>query len=335
MKALVVETPGVARVKEVPYPQPGAGEVTIKVERTGICGTDIHIYHGEFAPKFPIIPGHEFSGVVHEIGEQVTEFKVGDRVTVDPSIFCGGCLYCLTQRGNHCSNWGAIGVTVDGGMAEFVKSPAQNVIKLADHVSFEEGAFIEPVACVVHGLNRLQMEYGSRVLIYGGGAMGQQLVQCLIKAGASEIVVVDISEEKLALALKFGASKGVHSRDAEKLLATPAYAEGFDVVVDATGIASVIQQAITHLGPAGKYLQFGVASEKSVIQLSPYDLYRRDWTFIGSMAINHTFVPASRWITEGRIDVKPLVSKLISLEEAVSFLEGPRDPDLFKVQIRL
>src|SRR5690554_4303784 len=123
MKALVIEEPGKAVIKEVPYPKPGHGEVTVKVKQVGICGTDIHIYKGEFLSPYPIIPGHEFSGDIHELGEGVPNLQVGQRVAVDPSLFCGKCAYCKTNRGNHCENWGALGNTVDGSMAEYVKVP--------------------------------------------------------------------------------------------------------------------------------------------------------------------------------------------------------------------
>lgn len=129
MKALVIEEPNKAVVKDVPYPKPGKHEVTIKVENVGICGTDIHIFKGEFLSPYPIIPGHEFSGVIDEVGEDVTSWKVGDRVTADPSLFCGECVFCLTNRGNQCENWGALGNTIDGSMAEYVKVPSRNVVK--------------------------------------------------------------------------------------------------------------------------------------------------------------------------------------------------------------
>lgn len=335
MKALVIDKPFTAVIKEVPYPKPGPRDVTIKVEKVGICGTDIHIFKGEFLSPYPIIPGHEFSGVVYEVGDQVKSLKVGDRVTADPSLFCGECQFCLTHRGNQCENWGALGNTVEGTMAEYVKVPAGNVVKIPDTMSFGEAAFIEPMACVVHGMNRLQLQVGDRVLLFGAGAMGQQLVQSLKMAGASELVVVDVSEAKLTKALNSGATKGVLSKDIEKELSLDNYPFGFDVVVDATGIPQVIEQAFNYMGRAAKYLQFGVTPENSTIKLDPFKLYNKDWTILGSMAINHTFLPAFNWIKAGRVQLHDLISKEISLEETIDFLKGPRDPNLFKVQIKL
>jgi 2-desacetyl-2-hydroxyethyl bacteriochlorophyllide A dehydrogenase len=335
MKALVIEKPFTAVIKEVPYPEPGADEVTIKVENVGICGTDVHIFKGEFLSPYPIIPGHEFSGTIHEVGANVTKFKEGDRVTADPSLFCGECEFCLTNRGNQCENWGALGNTVNGSMAEYVKIPAKNVIKIPDTMSFPEAAFIEPMACVVHGMNRLQLQVGDRVLLFGAGAMGQQLIQSVKMAGASEIVVVDVSQGKLNMALEWGATKGVLSQNVETELSKGTYPHGFDIVIDATGIPAVIEQAFDYLGPAAKYLQFGVTPEDAKVTVNPFKLYNKDWTLIGSMAINHTFIPAYQWVKEGRVKLNHLISRELSLEEAIDFLKGPRNPDLLKVQIKL
>lgn len=335
MKALVIEGPRKAVIKEVPYPAPKRGEVTIQVKVVGICGTDFHIFEGEFISPYPLIPGHEFSGIIHEVGEGVREFQPGDRVSADPSLFCGTCQFCLTHRGNQCENWEALGNTVNGCMAEFVSVPAGNVVKLPDTMSFEQGAFIEPMACVVHGMNRLQLQVGNRVLLFGAGAMGQQLIQSIARAGASELVVVDVAQEKLDLALRLGATKGVLSSNLETVLSKEAYPYGFDAVVDVTGIPAVIEKALDYVGPAGKYLQFGVTAENAIIRVNPFKLYHKDWTLLGSMAINHTFIPAFNWLKEGRINLDPLISKTISLEETVEFLEKPKAPNLMKVQIKL
>ncbi|GGG15965.1 zinc-dependent alcohol dehydrogenase family protein [Paenibacillus abyssi] len=331
MKALVFEAPKRAVVKEVPYPKPKAGEVTIKVENVGICGTDVHIYEGEFISPYPIIPGHEFSGTIHEVGEGVTGFVPGDRVSADPTLYCGECQFCLTQRTNQCANWGALGNTVNGSMAEFVAVPAKNAVKLPETMSFAEAAFIEPMACVVHAMNRLQPKVGDRVILFGAGAMGQQLVQSLIQAGASELVIVDISESKLSKAVSRGASKGVLSGDLSKA----DYPDGFDIVVDATGIPAVIEQALQYMGPTAKYLQFGVTATDAEIRLNPFKLYNKDWTMIGSMAINQTFLPAFHWLKERRIEVNSLISKELTLEEAVDFFEQPKDSNWFKIQIKV
>ncbi|MGE9754535.1 zinc-binding dehydrogenase [Bacillus inaquosorum] len=216
-------------------------------------------------------------------------------------------------------------------MAEYVRVPSRNVVKLPDTMSFEEGAFIEPMACVVHGMNRLNLQVGDRVILFGAGAMGQQLIQSLKMAGASELVVVDVAQEKLDMAVKWGATKGVLSEE----LTPEDFPEGFDVVVDATGIPAVIENAFQFMGKTATYLQFGVTAQNETVRLDPFKLYNNDWTILGSMAINYTFLPAFHWVKEKRIEVEHLISKKLTLEEAVDFLKGPRSADLFKVQIKL
>lgn len=330
MKALVMERPHLAVVKEVPDPVAGADEVVIRVERVGICGTDFHIFEGEFLSPYPIIPGHEFSGTIHQAGAGVEDFRIGDRVTADPSLFCGRCAYCLTNRGNQCENWGALGNTVDGSMAEFVKVPVRNVVKIPDTMSMATAAFIEPMACVVHAMNRLQLQAGQSVLLFGAGAMGLQLVQSLSRLGASRLTVVDVSDRKLELARSLGATEAVNARNKGALAGRK-----YDIVVDATGIPAVIEEAMTYLGKTAKYLQFGVTPKDAQIRINPFDLYHKDWTILGSMAINYTFLPAFEWVKEGRVQLEPLVSRVITLEETPDFLARPKDPELLKVQIRI
>jgi len=337
MKALVIEGPRRAAVREVPVPVPGDDEVLIRVSRAGICGTDVHIFRGEYLSPYPIIPGHEFSGTVVRVGKNVNRFGVGDRVTVEPNIHCGHCTYCLTHRGNHCDIWQAVGVTRHGAMAEYVTVPAKNAFKLPEGMSFAVGAFIEPMACVVHALNRLQPAAGTRAILFGAGAMGQQLVQALAHVGVADLVVVDLSEKKLALARRWGATRtvpgGELEREREALLTE--FPRGFDIVVDATGIPAVIEQALEFLGPAGKYLQFGVTAKEATIRLKPFDLFNRDWTLIGSMATNNTFHAALQWAKAGRVELEPLVTKVIRLEDVADVLENGASPDDLKVQVEV
>lgn len=193
-------------------------------------------------------------------------------------LFCGRCAYCLTNRGNQCDNWGALGNTVDGSMAEYVKVPARNVVKIPDAMSMAAAAFIEPMACVVHAMNRLQLQAGQTVLLFGAGAMGLQLVQSLSRLGAGKLTVVDVSDRKLELARSLGATEAVNARNKGALAGRK-----YDVVVDATGVPAVIEEAMSYLGKTAKYLQFGVTPKDAQIRINPFDVYHKDWTFLGSM----------------------------------------------------
>ncbi|WP_010268328.1 zinc-dependent alcohol dehydrogenase family protein [Paenibacillus senegalensis] len=333
MKALVIDAPHSISIKEISYPKPGPNEVTVKVLRAGICGTDIHIFEGNMELEYPVVPGHEFSGVIHELGEGVEHYRIGDRVSADPSVGCGKCRHCRAHRTNLCIQFGGLGTTLQGSMAEYVKVSADKLVAIPDSMSEEEAAFIEPMACVVQAMNRLKMEVASRVLLFGAGAMGLQLVQAMAQAGASELVVVDISQKKLDLALQLGATKGVLSGNLEKELSLEDE-DGFDIVVDVTGIPSVIEKAFDFMGGSSKFLQFGVAAPDAVIRIHPYKVYHSEWTIVGSMALNGTFLSAFQWIKDGRIQLQPLVSQVMTMQEAVDYFRGKRDPDFLKLQIR-
>ncbi len=332
MKALVVHSPHHASVEEVPVPIPGEGEVVIRVKACGICGTDYHIFEGAFLSPYPIIPGHEFAGVVSEVGPGVTTFAKGDRVTADPTLYCGECEYCLTKRVNHCKRWGALGNTTAGSLAEYVKVPARNVVRLPYTMSFAQGAFVEPVACVVHGMNRLQVQACDTVLLFGAGAMGLQLVQAIARSGAADLVVVDVASDKLDWAKRLGATRCVLSQDVGTELGRD-YPDGFDIVVDATGIPAVIEQAFDYMGKTAKFLQFGVAPKDSSISMSPFTIYNKDWTILGSMAVNNTFLPALRWVREGRIKVDELVTHRVKLDEVPDLLAKPKASAMLKAQV--
>ncbi len=335
MRALVMQAAKQAVVREVETPSPATGEVLIEVRRCGLCGTDLHIYAGDFLSTYPLIPGHEFSGVVAAVGSGVNRVRAGDRVAVDPSLFCGNCDYCLSDRGNHCERWGAIGDTVNGAMAQYVAVPEANVFLLPDDLSFQDGAFVEPVACVVHGINRLQLQAGQSVLLFGAGSMGQLLIQALSCAGAGELAAVDVSRGKLDLALENGATAAYFADEVHSRLALRKRHRGFDVVVDVTGIPTVIQDEFQYLAPRGTHLQFGVAPLQSAVTINPFDVYHNDWRLIGSMAINHTYLAALEWLRAGRFRLAPLVSAVIGLEEVPQFFAAGKSAEAMKVQIAL
>ncbi len=213
MKAVVFEKPGSLAVKEVPYPTPERGEVTIKVTTCCICGTDIHILGGEFGGVvYPMIPGHEFSGTVAEVGPGVADPKPGDRVSVTPAIWCTYCYHCKAGKFNHCLNGFIVGhskstpeMRLDGGFAEYVTVPQRNVFKLPDGVSWEAGAFLPNFSTVVNALRRARLASGEQVLIYGAGTMGNLFVQLAKVSGASPVVVSDMSESRLKMAKELGA----------------------------------------------------------------------------------------------------------------------------------
>ena len=334
MHAVVFPAPERVSVERVPDPAPGRDEVVVEVATSGLCGTDLHIYRNEYMSDFPVIPGHEFGGVIVEVGQDVTDCRPGDRVAVDPNLYCGHCYFCRNEQANHCLNWQGIGVTRPGGMAEYVAAPARACYRLPDRLSDAQAAFVEPVACVVHGLGRIRIAPGDEVLIFGAGPMGLLLVQALRHMGASLVVVVEKQPERLALAGQLGASATVlpGPEQGEALRELAPY--GFGVVVDATGVPAVIEQAFQYLKPRGQYLQFGVAPRDARISVNPYDLFRHDWTMAGSFALCYTFQPAIAWLSSGIVQVEPLISHTLPLSEFPAALEAFAAGQTMKVHFR-
>lgn len=178
MKAAMIEAPGRALVTTAPEPEPGPNDVVIRVRAAGICGTDLHIFKGEYEAGYPLIPGHEFSGEVVAVGAHVERFREGDRVTADPNIACNRCANCQRNEPNQCKHLQAVGVTRDGAFAEYVVVPEGNVFSIGS-IPFDDAALIEPLACVVWGLQRVQVQVGDSALVFGAGPMGCLLVQSL------------------------------------------------------------------------------------------------------------------------------------------------------------
>ncbi|MGQ9630672.1 MAG: zinc-dependent alcohol dehydrogenase family protein [bacterium] len=335
MKAVVFEGVRKVAVKDVDYPKPKDGEVVVKVCSSGVCGTDLHIYEGEFLAHYPLIPGHEFSGVVEEVGGGVKKFKRGDRVAVDPSVFCGDCYFCKTNRGNHCLNWNGIGVTLNGGFAEYVVAPQANIYPIGDSTTFEEAAFIEPISCVVYALRRLKMKEGDDALIFGSGTMGLLLMQAIKSGGASRVVVVDLKPKKLRIAEDLGASATIAADgNMEKNLKDLAPL-GFDVVVDATGVPKVVEGMFQYVKRTGKLLFFGVCPKDAKISLKPFDVYSKDLEIYGTFALCYTFYPAIELLENGAINVKPLLSHKIPIEDFPRAFDLMRSGDSLKVQVAM
>lgn len=331
MKAVVVSSPRSAEVREVPVPELGPKDVLVRVMACGICGTDLHIYNGTFMPHYPLTPGHEFSGVIAAIGSDVRDLEVGMRVAVDPSLYCHECYYCKQNMENHCLNWGAIGDTTDGAFAEYAKVPARNVYQIDDGVSFAEAAFVEPISCVVYALRRAAIPTGSSVLILGAGPMGILLTQLTKRGGASNVTVVDINCKRLAMAGKVGADRTVPGSPGQNQELAAIAPRGFDVVIDVTGVPAVVEQAFRYLGKEGTFLQFGVCPPDSKATINPYDVYHNDWRIIGSFALRYTFYPARDLLAGGAVQVLPLISHILPIDDYVKALETIRGGQAVKV----
>ncbi|MEM2289483.1 MAG: zinc-dependent alcohol dehydrogenase family protein [Candidatus Hadarchaeales archaeon] len=325
MKALVYHAPERFSIEEVPTPHPVGREVLIRVRCCGICKTDVHIHRGRFISKFPLTPGHEFAGEVAEVGEEVTAFKPGDRVTADNTELCGSCYFCRRNQPLFCENFLSHGCNAPGGFAEYVLIKEEKVFRLPDHLSFEEASFTEPTACVVHALDVARVEPASEVLVFGAGPAGLVLAQALKATGVSRLVVAAPNEFKLELAKELAADEVVKidKRDPsvgreELLRICP---KGFDAIFEATGAPEVVERSIQLAKNGGKVVIFGVAPEEAKITVSPYEIYKREIKLIGTFAQTHCFDRALQLLSTGKVKVKKLITHEFRLEDYGRALE--------------
>lgn len=208
MKAAVLYKPGDIQVIDVKDPEPGFGEVLIRIHACGVCGTDHSLFVGGFPATYPVIIGHEFSGVIAAAGEGVKNLKVGDRVTVDPNRVCHLCDYCRMGNEHLCENLSSMGVHINGADAEYCVMPETNVYKIPDSVSFEAAAFCEPLACAIHGVDLAHIRQGDVVLVLGAGGMGNLITQLVTHAGAAQVIVSEPIQYRRDKALENGATAG-------------------------------------------------------------------------------------------------------------------------------
>lgn len=334
MEAVVFPAVETIHVERVEDPTCAPDEVVVQVAQCGICGTDVHIYHNEYMSDFPVIPGHEFSGKVVEVGRDVTDVRVGERVAVDPNLYCGRCDFCRNEQANHCANWQGIGITRGGGFAQYVSAPARACYRLPDGMSDQQASFIEPLACVVHALKRFRIWPGDSVLLFGSGPMGILLLQALRNNGAARVVMVDKQPDRLALATRYGAAGTIVAGPDQDEALRELAPRGFGVVIDATGVPAVIERAFTYLRPRGQYLQFGVAPNSAKVSVSPYDIFHNDWTIIGSFALCYTFLPAIAMLSSGVVDVSELVSHTAPLTQFADVFHQFEAGKTLKVHVR-
>jgi len=320
MKALTIEKPDHYKFGETQLPPIGNYDVLVKNYFAGFCGTDMHILKGEFLSNYPLIPGHEFSGVVQKTGREVKNFKEGDNVVIDPNICCNKCKYCLINEQNFCKNFGGYGVTKNGGFAQYSVISESNLQKI-EGIALEEAALLEPLACVIYGLSKIKVNYGEKAVIFGAGPIGIILLQMLNISGVSNVIVVDINDEKLKTAKKYGAAE-TFVNDAslsEKLSAVSD--SGFDILIDATGVARVSEQIFNYADCNARVLLYGVCPPDSLIKVSPFNIYRKNISIFAAFSYNRTIPAAINLVKSGKIKLAELISHKYKLSEFDKALE--------------
>ncbi|MEO8355493.1 MAG: alcohol dehydrogenase catalytic domain-containing protein [Chloroflexota bacterium] len=336
MKAAVFEAVKSVKVKEVPIPEIGDGDVLVQVKNTGICGTDWSIYNGWYsADKLPMIPGHEFSGVIAKVGRNGNGFKEGDRVTADINMSCGHCYYCIRGDQLLCNNFTQLGIHTNGTFAEYVKAPASLLHHLPDTLSFEEGAFIEPLSCCIHAAKAINARIGGSIAIVGCG-LGVLHARMAVLRACAPVIVLGDNTKRLQIAKDMGADYIIDIREvadpvAEVIKLTDG--RGVDYAIEAVGTTRTYEQAFAMLRKGGTLSAFGITGEQDVMQIRPFEFVLGEKKITGSCAgIGEDWPDAITLLANRRIDPKPLFSMKVPLEDLEWALhELRRDPNLFKI----
>ena len=321
MKSIVIKKPNELVIEEREVPQPAEGEVIVKVKLAGICGSDSHIYrgHNPFA-KYPRVIGHEFFGVIDEVGEGVDRSRIGERVSVDPVISCGCCYPCSVGRPNVCSSLTVLGVHRDGGFSQYASVPSKNAYKIPDEISDEFAVMIEPFTIAANVTGHLKPTEDDIALIYGAGPMGLTLVQALKGVyQVKQVIVVDRIDERLAMAQKSGADKVINNTDLslkeelEKLNIKPT------VIIDAACHPSILQEAITIASPAARILIMGFSSDPC--QITQQGITSKELSIFSSRLNANKFPVVIDWLKKKLIDPQKLITHQFDYTQVIQAIE--------------
>lgn len=339
MKAAVTYAAHVLKIETVPVPEINDNEVLIKVKACGICGTDPHIYNGHFPAPMPLIQGHEFAGEVVKIGASVTSVAVGDRVTADINISCGNCYYCRTGQKLFCENIKQLGVHTNGAFAEFVKAPENNTYKLPEGMSWEEGAYIEPLACVIRGQERANVVMGDIVAIIGAGPMGLAHAVMAKLNGASKVIISEMNKARLQKARELGVDVVIDASEKDPIQEVFHATEGrgADVVFEVVGAMPTYRQAFQMVRKGGTILAYGAAPADATLDVKPFEIFSKELTIVGSYAGTYgTWTKAIQLLSSKRFNPKAIFSKTIKLDQLEEgIVEADKNKDTIKILVEI
>lgn len=313
-------------VEDVPVRQPDDNGVFIRVRYCGVCGTDVHIFEGDKGSARvdpPVILGHELSGDVIKVGEKVKNVKIGDRVSVDPNLYCGKCYFCANGKKHLCEHMVGLGTAADGGFAEYVTVPEELVFPVADNVSYEAAAMTEPISCCLHGMNLTDVDIGDTVMIVGTGNIGMIMLQLAKHAGAAKIIAVEPNEKRREKAKCLGADICIDplSDDTEAIL----WANGvknIERVIDCAGLTSTAEYSLKYAGRGATVMLFGLTAPDDVMSLKPFELFQKELTIKGSFVNPDSFEKAGRLLETGAVKVDSLITDIVPLDDIQSVFEN-------------
>jgi L-iditol 2-dehydrogenase/galactitol-1-phosphate 5-dehydrogenase len=320
MKALVLENKQTLVIKEINRPSISENEVLVRVSYCGVCGSDLARYFEGKVHSFPLVLGHEFSGVVENVGENVHSVKIGDRVAVAPLVPCGKCHFCQSGKPAHCDQYSFVGSRQSGAMAEYVSVPEQNLLVIPKEVSTKEAALLEPLTVAVHGIERVSFHAGSEVVVFGAGTIGIMTLLALKARGAGNITVVDINDEKLAIASELGATFTINSLkvDLNEYFTNHTKPE---VVFETAGVPQTQVQSIEIVEKLGKVVYIGTATNDVIFPPKVFERILRgeieitgSWMSYSAPFPGYEWKAALQYLKDGVIDVKPLINEIYELE---------------------
>lgn len=327
MRAVVFHSDRSVSLDHLPDPDPGPGEVVLAVKASGICHTDIEILRGNYgASAFPLVPGHEYAGEVVALGAGVTSVQVGDRVVVDPNIGCGTCRACRRGRVNLCDALGAYGVTRNGGFAELSVVAADKVIAIPG-MPWDVAALAEPLGCVLNGLSTLDGRQCETAMVFGAGPIGLLMALALKWRGTKTVTVVDLSEDRLRLVQDLGL-RPVAAGSAD----LAALQRAQDFAADATGVPAVAGALTGYLADGGAALFFGVCPQPARIEISPFEIFRRQLSLFGTHSLNANIRETLPLLREHQAEAARLVSHRVDLAEIGTILRHGPPAGALKVQ---
>lgn len=327
MKALILKQYNVLEVEDMEAPSCGTDEVIIRVKACAICGSDVHGMDGSTGRRIPpVVMGHEGSGIIEKTGEAVNNFKPGDRVTFDSTIYCGKCDYCKSGMVNLCGNRKVLGVSCDeyrlsGAFAELVAVPVRVLYRLPDSVSYQQAAMIEPLSVAYHAVTRVNPVSSDITVVIGAGTIGILIIQVLKAMGVSQVIAIDTIEGKLELAKNAGADKVIHIGDegAKKTIAELMDNERVDIAFDAVGTQSTVTQCVELLKKGGKGVLVGNLVKDVVLPLQK--IVARQLTLYGSCASAGEYDQCIELIASGKVNVDILISAAVPLDAAACYFK--------------
>ena len=319
----VMTAPREIRFDRVPVPQPGPGQVLVKIKRIGICGSDIHVYHGKHPyTKYPVTQGHEVSGRIAAVGEGVTGFRVGQKVTIEPQVFCGKCHPCTHGKYNLCESLKVMGFQTTGTAREYFAVDQSKVDLLPESMDFDEGAMLEPLAVTVHAAKRAGDVKGLNVCVLGCGPIGILLIQSLKAFGAAKVLATDVSDYRLELAKQCGADVTINTKNAEfgQAMLDAFGPDKADIIYDCAGNDITMDQAIQNARKGSAIILVAVYAGLAHCDLAKLNDSELDLNT--SMMYRHEdYVDAIRLVNEGKIQLKPLMSRHFAFREYLAAYE--------------